>query len=163
GVRPRTVRGLRRRAGCESGLADRSGVDSVLLGERGEAGLEWLRLPPVARHRWGGLDGRRRPARRSLGLCLAGVLPGLGAVEIVVGRGGVDGTDVDGTAAVGGGSDRGGVTGSKASVVSTSGSGVVVVGRFHPPWLDVLHRRRLVGDAAPIEGAITAAGAAFTG
>src|SRR5699024_820100 len=32
-----------------------------------------------------------------------------------------------------------------------------------PPWLDVLHRRRLVGDAAPIEGAITAAGAGFTG
>src|SRR5699024_3892796 len=63
GVRPRTVRGLRRRAGCESGLADRSGVDSVFLGERGEAGLEWLRLPPVARHRWCGLDGRRRPAR----------------------------------------------------------------------------------------------------
>src|SRR5699024_2079669 len=63
GVRPRTARGLRRRAGCASAPAAPGGVDSVFLGERGEAGLEWLRLPPVARHRWCGLDGRRRPAR----------------------------------------------------------------------------------------------------
>src|SRR5699024_8341977 len=71
--------------------------------------------------------------------------------------------DVDGTAAGARGIDRGGVTGGKGSVVRPTGSGAVVPGRFHPPWLDVLHRRRLVGDAAPIEGAITAAGAACAG
>src|SRR5699024_11661857 len=78
-------------------------------------------------------------------------------------RGDDDGTDVDGTAAGARGIDRGGVTGGKGSVVRPTGGGAVVPGRFLPPWLDVLHRRRLVENAAPIEGAITAAGAAFTG
>src|SRR5699024_9394698 len=99
----------------------------------------------------------------SLGFCPEGVLPGLGAVEIVVGRGDDDGPDVDGAAAGARGIDRGGATGGKGSVVRPTGDGAVVPGRFLPPWLDVLHRRRLVGSAALIEGAITAAGAAFTG